>query len=122
MIKIAIFVEGQTERIFVVKFLSEYLGGEHNFSRVEIKNLGSKGTKLLTRRYFPNANYYILIFDSSGDGNVIPALKDRAKNMIINKRYHYLLAIQDLYDRPRNKKQTVIHYFKKLFSNLSYQN
>ncbi len=121
MIKIGIFVEGQTERIFVVKFLTEYFGGEQNFSRLEIKNHGSKGTKILTRRNFPNANYYIFIFDSAGDGNVLPALRDRADNMIINQGYHYLLAIQDLYDRPRNKKKTVIDSFKNLFSQLPYQ-
>ena len=67
MIKIGIFVEGQTERIFIVKFLIEYLGGEQNFSRKEILNLGSRGTKIVVDRNFPNANYYILIFDSPSD-------------------------------------------------------
>ncbi len=57
MVKIGIFVEGQTERIFVVKLLAEYLGGEQNFSHVIIKNLGSKGTRVITRRLFPDAKY-----------------------------------------------------------------
>lgn len=115
MIKIGIFVEGQTERIFVVKFLEEYLGGEQNFSRIEIENHGKRGTRVLTRRNYPDSVYYILIFDSMGDGNVIPALLDRAENMINNEDYSFLIAIQDMYDRPRNTKQVVINSVNRLY-------
>lgn len=121
MIKIGIFVEGQTERIFVVKFLSEYLG-EHNFSRTEIENLGSKGTKILTERSFPHANYYFLLFDTTGDGNVVPAVVERADNMINNQDFKYILALQDLYERPRNKKKYVINQFNQLTTKFSFQN
>lgn len=121
MVKIAIFVEGQTERIFVVKFLSEFLGGEQNFSRIEEKYFGSKGTKLLATRDYPNANFYILIFDTSGDGNVIPTLMERAENMVNGEGYHYLLAIEDLYDRPKNKMRTVLQSFENAVSQFSFR-
>ncbi len=121
MVKIGIFVEGQTERIFVVRFLSEFLGGEHKFSRIERKNLGSKGTILLTKRDFPKAKYYILIFDSAGDGNVIPTLRDRAENMVNKEGYHYLLAVEDLYDRPKNKKKKVEQSFVNAVSHFSFR-
>jgi hypothetical protein len=44
--KIAIFVEGQTERIFMLRFLSEYLGE----NKIEVhmgKRLGNRGVKYL---------------------------------------------------------------------------
>ncbi|MDM8543409.1 DUF4276 family protein [Desulfococcaceae bacterium HSG9] len=121
MIKIGIFVEGQTERIFVVKFLSEYLGGEHNFSRTEIINLGSKGTKIITERNFPHADFYFLIFDTTGDGNVVPAILERADNMIKNRGFRYILALEDLYDRPRNKKKYVLNQFNRLTAKFTFQ-
>ena len=46
MKKIAIFVEGQTERIFMLRFLSEYPGE----NKIEIhmeKRLGNRGVKYL---------------------------------------------------------------------------
>ena len=110
--KIAFFVEGQTERIFLVKFLSEYLGGENNFSRVELKNHGSKGVSLLAERKYPNALFFVFIYDAGGDGNVVSALFDRVKNMI-KEGYRFVYAIQDLYDTPRSKEQIVQDNFKR---------
>jgi len=111
--KIGIFVEGQTERIFVVKFLTEYLGGEHNFSRREIKFSNENRTELIGERHFPNAEYYFLIFDCSGDGNVLPALYDRAENMILNQNFCFPIALKDLYDNPRDKKGEIINHFER---------
>ncbi len=121
LIKIGIFVEGQTERIFALKFLSEYLGGEHNFSRLEIENLGSKGTRIITERNFPHADFYFLIFDTAGDGNVVPAILERADNMINREGFSYLLALEDLYDRPRNKKKYVINQFNLVTAKFPFQ-
>jgi len=111
--KIGIFVEGQTDRIFVVKFLSEYLGGEHKFSRLERKFKNKNRDEFITKRIYPEAKYFILIFDSSGDGNVLPALYERAENMIQNQNFEYLIALEDLYNRPRNKKKLIISKFEE---------
>ena len=121
MNKIGIFVEGQTERIFVIKFLSEYLGGEHNFSRLEIKNLGSKGTKIIGKRNYPEAKFFFLIFDTTGDGNVVPFLIERARNMIEQEGYHCILALEDLYARPKKKKGEVIKNFSKSISKFQFK-
>lgn len=121
MIKVGIFVEGQTERIFVVKFLSEYLNGEHNFSRLELKRLGDDDEIILTQRRYPNAKYYFLIYDASGDGKVFSALKDRAENMIVQEGYKYLIALRDLYPLPRGKKQETIKKFENLFSSYVFK-
>lgn len=121
MTKIGIFVEGQTERIFIVKFLSEYLGGEHNFSRIEIKNRGIKENEIVAKRTYPLAQYYFLIYDASGDGNVVPALQDRAEKLINESNYRYLIGIEDLYNRPRYKKRAVINTVNGLFNKYSFR-
>ncbi|MCP4214857.1 MAG: DUF4276 family protein [bacterium] len=80
MKKIAIFVEGQTERIFIARFLAEYLGA----SKIEIlmeKNLGKRGVKFLGKRQNPSAEFFILIYDVGGDGNVVSAVKERAEKI-----------------------------------------
>lgn len=112
--KIAIFVEGQTESIFVEKFLIEYWG----YSKIELelqKYLGTKGIKLLGKRKNPYAEFYVLIFDVGGDGTVVTALKERAESMIGYSGYSYILALQDLFPRKRDEKKIVLETFKKIF-------
>ena len=114
MKKIAIFVEGQTERIFVEKFLIEYFG----YYKIELelqKYLGTKGIKFLGKRENPYAQFFVLIFDVGGDSTVVTALKERAENMINNSGYSYILALQDLYPRKREEKNIVIETFGKIF-------
>lgn len=112
--KIAIFVEGQTERIFVEKFLIEYFG----YNKIELDNqkyLGKKGIRLLGKKKNPYAEFYVLIFDVGGDGTVVTALKERAESMIDNSGYSYILALQDLFPRKRDETKIVIETFKKIF-------
>ncbi|MCD4674920.1 MAG: DUF4276 family protein [Desulfobacula sp.] len=121
MKKIGIFVEGQTERIFVVKFLIEYLGGEHKFSRREIKFKNKNRTELITSRKYPNSELFFLIFDCAGDGNVLPALYERAENMVYNHDFCFLIALQDLYDKQRDKKKLIVDNFRKRIENFSFK-
>ncbi len=119
MKKIAIFVEGQTERIFLVKFLSEYLGVHKIEIRME-KNLGKKGIKFVGMRRNPYADYFFLVYDISGDGNVVSALKERAEHMIKNAGYTAILALRDLYPLLREEKGKVAAAFKKMFMGYSF--
>jgi len=121
MIKIGIFVEGQTERIFVVEFLKEYLGGEHKFSRLEIKLKNKNTTTFITERKFSQSRFYFLIFDTSGDGNVLPALYERSENMIKKNNFHFLLALQDLYPKPRNSKSKILNNFLKSIDRFDFK-
>jgi len=119
--KIGFFIEGQTERIFLIKFLEEYLGGEQNFSRTEFKSLGKEAVKLIGERKYPAAEIYILIFDCGGDGSVFSVLNDRADKLITKNNYDYLVVLRDLYNFKRNEKRLVVNKFRDLFSNYSYQ-
>lgn len=119
MKKIAIFVEGQTERIFMVRFLNEYLG-EHKIEIRLEKNLGDRGVKYLGMRKNPYAEYYILVYDVGGDGNVVSAVKERSEKMINQAGYNFILALRDLYPNLREEKKKVIEAFKKIFKRYSY--
>lgn len=101
--EIAIFVEGQTERIFMVRFLSEYLGDKKIETRIE-KNLGNRGVKYIEMRKNPYAEFYILVYDVGVDSNVVSAVKERAEKTINRAGYSWLLALRDLYPNLREEK------------------
>lgn len=120
MKKIAIFVEGQTERIFMLRFLSEYLGE----NKIEIhmeKRLGNRGIKYLGMRKNPYAEFYILVYDVGGDGNVASAVKERSQKMINSAGYSWILALRDLYPNSRPGKKAVIDAFNRIFQEYSYR-
>jgi hypothetical protein len=124
--KIAIFVEGQTERVFMVRFLSEYLGVHKIEMRLE-KNLGDRGVKYLGMRKNPYAEYYILVYDVGGDGNVVSAVnfvKERLNIDLIrddpesyNHPTEILKDIFNLFDEKYKKKEKQAH---KIAANLDY--
>jgi len=118
--KIAFFVEGQTERIFVEKFLGEYFG-IHNIEILIQKNLGYRGIELIGERKSLNARYYVLIFDASGDGSITSAVKERAEKMINESGYSFIIALHDLYRNERSQKKSVIEAFYKLFDSYLFK-
>jgi hypothetical protein len=112
--KIAIFVEGQTERIFMLRFLSEYLGENKIEIRME-KRLGNRGVKYLGMRKNPYAEFYILVYDVGGDGNVVSAVKERSGKMLSNAGYSWILALRDLYPNSRTEKKAILEAFDRIF-------
>ena len=119
MKKVAIFVEGQTERIFMLRFLNEYLGGNKIEIRME-KRLGNRGVKYIGMRKNPYAEFYILVYDVGGDGNVASAVKERSGKMFSNAGYNRILALRDLYPNPRNEKKAVLDAFDRIFFKYPY--
>ena len=119
MKKVAIFVEGQTEKIFVEKFLYEYF----NTYYIEIefqKRLGKTYTKLIGKRENPFAEYHFSIVDMTGDANVFSALYERAEQMM-QRGYTYLLGVRDVYPQyTRDEIPVVLRNLRKLFSQFSY--
>ena len=115
MRKIAIFVEGQTERIFVEKFLSVYLG-YHKIQVEPWKELGIRGRVCIAPRTNLHADYYFLIYDVGGDAKVNSALKERAETMIGKHGYDYLLGLRDMYDEySREDIPAAIQGFEAVF-------
>lgn len=122
MIKIAFFVEGQTERIFVEKLLGEYL--TYPKYTIEAKKLlGEKSINIITRRNIsPEIKYYFLIYDIGGGEKVVSTLLERAEKMINQLKYCRLLALKDLHPEKRENKEKIINLVNDKFNEKSFKN
>jgi hypothetical protein len=85
--KLALFVEGQTEQIFVAKLLIE-LGGRHRLRVEAIRMFG--GGKVCPRMELyrltsgpprPEHIFYALIIDCGNDARVVSEINDRYESM-----------------------------------------
>lgn len=97
MKKAAIFVEGQTELIFVRRLLEE-IAGINNITFIEEQkhgrsyiSLSAKSTETMEDR-----PYSILIVNCCSDGAVATAIKDRHAGLRANN-YDIILGLRDLY-------------------------
>lgn len=122
MIKIAFFVEGQTERIFIEKLLSAYL--TYPKYTIEVKKLlGEKSINIITKRNVsPEIKYNFLIYDVGGDEKVVSALLERAEKMINQSKYYRLLALRDLHPEKRENKEKIINLVNNKFIEKSFRN
>lgn len=103
MQRLAIFVEGQTERVFVRKLLVE-IAGAKRIDFQEERYL-SKQFQLLSG--FDNAGhveYQALIVDCCGDGTVKSAILERRPGLV-NAGYGLIIGLRDLYPLPRGELQ-----------------
>lgn len=121
MIKIGIFVEGQTERIFVEKLLREYVGSSH-LELMSVKSIGERIIIITKGAYCQQADYYFLLFDASGDARVVSAMLDRAEGMIRGKSYNKIIGLRDLHPHGRAEKQRVINSALSKFQTTSVAN
>jgi len=122
MIKIAFFVEGQTERIFTEKLLSEYL--TYPKYTIEVKKLlGEESINIITKRNVsPEIKYDFLIYDVGGGEKVISALLERAEKMINQFKYYRLLALRDLHPEKRGNKEKIRNLVNNEFNEKSFRN
>lgn len=99
MKKMAIFVEGQTEQIFIQKMVREILG-EDNVSIILKRSVG--GTKIpkqeIIRRHtvVRKPLYYVLINDCGSDNRVKSEILDNIDSLI-ESGYEYITGVRDLY-------------------------
>ncbi|MFH1287071.1 MAG: DUF4276 family protein [bacterium] len=114
MTKISFFVEGQTERIFLEKFLSEYFG----IIKVTIKSnklIGDKTHQIRARKINSNTEVYVLIYEVMNGDKVVSEVLDRAERMI-KVGYRQLLALRDLYPKKIEEKDRIINATLKEFN------
>lgn len=109
--RIAIFVEGQTEQMFVTKLFEEVLAKE-KLAICNTKMTGGNKSPIsisTIRAEVPNEStkYYILIVDCSGDSTVKTYSLDQ-RNSLIKKGYLVIVGLLDLYP----KVKTDLHAFK----------
>jgi len=97
--KLAVFVEGQTEQIFLKALIKE-IAGEYNVTFVEKQLPG----KLLILSHSPPANdaqapatnYFVLLVDCQNDERVKSVVLEQ-RNSLTKANYDLILGLRDLY-------------------------
>ena len=99
MKKLAIFVEGKTEQIFIDRFLREFIKRQ-KLSIISVEAFGKdcpRFTTIITEDITTlNTKYQILIFNSCNDIRVISDLRERYENLK-DEGYSHFIGIRDLY-------------------------
>lgn len=110
MKKIAIFVEGQTEQIFVNRLVKEILGD--NISIIQKRSIG--GTNIPKQELIrhisiaKNPEYHVFINDCGADNRVKSEILDNIESLFRND-FKYFIGLRDLYplseeELPKLKK------------------
>jgi len=112
MRKLAIFVEGQTEQIFVEKLIREVVGNHQLTIKVErVRN--KKGdvvtlTKIHAKSNVDSSKFYVLIRDCSSDTKVKSYIKESLPSLR-RESYDLIIGLRDVFpskhsDIPKLKK------------------
>jgi len=117
MTKIAFFVEGKTERIFIEKFLDSYY--THPFFNVESYELRGGLAKIVTKSNYEDntISYQFLIFDVGGDGRVASEIYERYDHLFNRKGFKHILGIRDLFPNTIEQMESIKFTFNKIFNN-----
>jgi hypothetical protein len=102
MSKLAIFVEGLTEQLFVERLIREIAGNYH--VRIGIEQVsgrkGDRRIRLFSEQPDLGQPGYVLIRNCNGDHNVAPDVRDQY-NSLASSGYSGIIGLRDLYPRPR---------------------
>jgi hypothetical protein len=112
MKKIALFVEGQTEQIFVSKLLNNIFTEQKiNIVKHEMYKLHYNISieKLTTDN---SKDYYFLICDCGTDDKVKSCILDNYQNLR-KAGFNYIIGLQDFYNSKRRKAGFTAERFKK---------
>ncbi len=119
MIITAIFVEGQTELVFVREFLLKWF--EYSDIAIECYTLFSDKAHSMhpTEYAFPNdqANHYFQIVNVGGDGNVLTRMLSR-EQMLRNAGFDLVVGLRDMFSedyRKLSKSQGIVSEISQRF-------
>lgn len=110
MKKLAIFVEWQTEQIFVEKLLKEIAGR----NRIAIEVIAVNGNQL--ERYTtviknaivtPKTKFYVLVYNSFSDNSVVSDMRDRYSTLTASG-YERVIGLRDVYPIPISQKSKFV--------------
>lgn len=117
MNKLAVFVEGQTEQIFMEKLLVEM--AEAKSVRIEKRKATGGQTSKRRMRLLEASNiesthkYYVVIYDCGTDSRVGSDIKERYEGLVASG-YTAIIGIRDVYPQDRND-------IPKIRAGLTYQ-
>jgi len=106
--KIACFVEGQTEQIFVEKLFQE-IAGSKKISIETYKFQGGKTNRRiqsLKSATEKNAPFFVLLYNCDCDSQVVSDIRKQHESLT-NSGYEKILGLRDLYPLPLEKKGEV---------------
>ena len=100
MKKIALFVEGQTDQIFMEKLIREIIG-KHGFSITNFKFFGGKKNirkpfLITTRNTRADTEFYFVIYDCGGDDRVQSDIRERLDSLR-KESFSLVIGIRDVY-------------------------
>ncbi|OGF51419.1 MAG: hypothetical protein A2044_01485 [Candidatus Firestonebacteria bacterium GWA2_43_8] len=116
MKKLAVFVEGQTEQLFVCKLLEE-IAGKNNITIEKKKwRINKKGIRVFTTVDVLSSNkktsYNILIYDCGSDSKVKSDISENYDNLVKNN-YDKIIGLRDVYPNKYQeigKIEKYLHY------------
>ncbi|PZU96368.1 MAG: hypothetical protein DCE90_09955 [Pseudanabaena sp.] len=102
MKRLAIFVEGQTEKIFVRKLLEE-IAGKNNIAIAEQAMQGKKNSRFtvltISDPLTAQTKYYVLICNSGSDNSVVSDICDQYASLV-SSGYSKIIGLRDVYPIP----------------------
>jgi hypothetical protein len=101
--KLAIFVEGQTEQIFVEKLLKEIAGIINISIEIQSKEGRNFATLIMKDTITSTTIFYVLIYNSGGENNVVSDMKDQY-NSLSGSGYEQIIGLRDVYPIPLSQK------------------
>lgn len=106
MSAIAIFVEGQTEFIFVEHLLFEMFCHHHLRIELEVQHGGLYYQIGVRGAPSENAYHKILLVNCQNDGKVLSAIEERA-NKLQKTGYDRILGLRDIYPAPSEELEEI---------------
>jgi hypothetical protein len=112
MKKIAFFVEGQTERIFISELLDQ-LFSEHKkvIKTQQIRELYGI-VSIESIRTDESKDYYIVIYDCGTDGKVKSDILENYQKLL-ESGFIYIIGLQDFFNPQRKKTGVTVQRLKK---------
>lgn len=106
--KIACFVEGQTEQIFLEKLFQE-IAGHKKISIETFKFQGGKDNRIiqsLKPSIVKDAPFFVLLYNCDCDSQVVSDIRKQHESLT-NSGYEKNLVLRDLYPQPLEKKPEI---------------
>ncbi len=106
--KIACFVEGQTEQIFVERLFQE-IAGYKKISIETYKFQGCKANRIIQPHKLStikDAPFFVLLYDCGCDAHVVSDIGKQHESLT-NKGYEKILGLRDLYPKSLSEKGQV---------------
>jgi hypothetical protein len=100
MKKLVVFVEGQTEQLFIERFITEIVGANGIVIKKRKLTGGSRSkpqwVRLWTSASGPGRDYFILIIDCTGYTRVNSDIRDNYDSLV-SEGYSAIIGIRDVY-------------------------